>query len=132
MTQSLNKLLTSFNLVQQVTSPTHVHGNTLDLIISPKTNKIVITIPSDHSSPTTSSYSLPLVDPNPTDPSIQDSHAKFTASTFLILYPIFLPFQPQRLLNYILLSSPPSINTPPYSLKPPSYALTHPRILYPY
>ena len=41
MIQSLNKLLTSFNLVQHVTSPTHVHGNTLDLIISPKTNKIV-------------------------------------------------------------------------------------------
>ena len=39
MIQSLNKLLTSFNLVQHVTSPTHVHGNTLDLIISPKTNK---------------------------------------------------------------------------------------------
>ena len=45
MIQSLNKLLTSFNLVQHVTFPTHVHGNTLDLIISPKTNKIV----TDHS-----------------------------------------------------------------------------------
>ena len=41
MIQSLNKLLTSFNLVQHVTFPTHVHGNTLDLIFSPKTNKIV-------------------------------------------------------------------------------------------
>ena len=45
MIQSLNKLLTSFNLVQHVTSPTHVHGNTLYLIISPKTNNIV----TDHS-----------------------------------------------------------------------------------
>ena len=45
MIQSLNKLHISFNLVQHVTFPTHVHGNTLDLIISPKTNKIV----TDHS-----------------------------------------------------------------------------------
>ena len=45
MIQSLNKLLTSFNLVQQDTFPTYVHGNTLDIIISPKTNKIV----TDHS-----------------------------------------------------------------------------------
>ena len=43
MIQSLNKLLTSFNLVLNVT--TLVHGNTLDIIISPKTNKIV----TDHS-----------------------------------------------------------------------------------
>ena len=39
-TRSLNNLLTSFNLIQHVTSPTHVQGNILDLIISPKTNKI--------------------------------------------------------------------------------------------
>ena len=45
MIHSLNKLLTSFNLVQHITFPTHVHGNTLYLIISPKTNKIV----TDHS-----------------------------------------------------------------------------------
>ena len=38
-------MLTSFNLVQYVTFPTHVHDNTLDLIISPNTNKIV----TDHS-----------------------------------------------------------------------------------
>ena len=76
-----------------------------------------LTIPSDHSSPTTSSYSLPLVIQNPPDPSLQESHANFSASPFLILYPIFLPFQPQRLLNSILLSPLPSINTPPYLLK---------------
>ena len=45
MIQSLNKLLTSFNLVQHVTFTTHVHGNSLYLIISPKTFKIV----TDHS-----------------------------------------------------------------------------------
>ena len=45
MIHSLNKLLTSFNLVQHITSPTHVHGNTLYLILSPKTNKII----TDHS-----------------------------------------------------------------------------------
>ena len=33
-TRSLNTLLTSFNLIQHVTSPTHVQGNILDLIIS--------------------------------------------------------------------------------------------------
>ena len=38
MIQSLYKLLTSFNLVQHVTSHIHFHGNTLDLIISIKTN----------------------------------------------------------------------------------------------
>ena len=38
---SLNNLLTSSNLIQHVTSPTHVQGNILDLIISPKTNKII-------------------------------------------------------------------------------------------
>ena len=37
-TRSLNYLLTSFNLIQHVT---HVLGNILDLIISPKTNKII-------------------------------------------------------------------------------------------
>ena len=41
----LKKLLTSFKLVQHVTSPTHVHVNTLNIIIFPKTNKIV----TDHS-----------------------------------------------------------------------------------
>ena len=45
MIQSLNKLLTSFNILQHITFPTHVYGNTLDLIITPKTNKIV----TDHS-----------------------------------------------------------------------------------
>ena len=40
-TRSLNNLLTSVNLIQHVTSPTHVQGNILDLIISPKTNKII-------------------------------------------------------------------------------------------
>ena len=40
-TRSLNNLLTSFNLIQHVTSPTHVQGNILNLIISPKTNKII-------------------------------------------------------------------------------------------
>ena len=39
--RSLNNLLTSFNLIQHVTSPTHVQCNFLDLIISPKTNKII-------------------------------------------------------------------------------------------
>ena len=39
--RSLNNILTSFNLIQHVTSPTHVQGNILDLIISPKTNKII-------------------------------------------------------------------------------------------
>ena len=39
--RSLNNLLTSFNLIQHVTSPTHVQGNILDLIISPKPNKII-------------------------------------------------------------------------------------------
>ena len=38
-------MLTLFNLVQHVISPTHIHGNTLYLLISPKTNKIV----TDHS-----------------------------------------------------------------------------------
>ena len=40
MINSLNTFLTSFYLVQHV-SFRHVHGNTLDLIISPKTNKII-------------------------------------------------------------------------------------------
>ena len=39
--RSLNNLLTSFNLIQHVTSPTHVQGNILDLTISPKTKKII-------------------------------------------------------------------------------------------
>ena len=34
--RSLNNLLTSFNLIQHITSPTHVQGNILDLIISPQ------------------------------------------------------------------------------------------------
>ena len=63
-----------------------------------------VTIPSDHSSPTTSSYSLPLVTPIPPNPSLQESHANSTTSPFLLLSPIFLPFQPQRLLNFIYLS----------------------------
>ena len=65
MIQSLNKYRTTFNLVQHITSPTHIHGNTLDLIITSKTNKSSLIIPSDHSTPTTSSYSLHLVTPNP-------------------------------------------------------------------
>ena len=137
MIQSLNKLFTSLNLVKHVTSPTHVHGNTLDLIISPKTNKIVTEhsiepLFSDYSSPITSSYSIPLITPNLPDPSLPESHANSTASPFLILSPIFLPFQPKRQLYSILLSSPPSINTPLYSLKPPSHALIHHGILYSY
>ena len=40
-TRSLNNLLNSFDLIQHVTFPTHVQGNILDLIISPKTNKII-------------------------------------------------------------------------------------------
>ena len=40
-TRSLNNLFTSVNLIQHVTSPTHVQGNILDLIISTKTNKII-------------------------------------------------------------------------------------------
>ena len=70
MIHSLNKLLTSFNLVQHVTSPTHVHGNTLDLIIYPKTNKIV----TDHSiGPLFSDHFLiflTLSQPKPTRPLI--------------------------------------------------------------
>ena len=135
MIQSLNKLLTSFNLIQPVTSPTHVHGNTLDLIISPKTNKIV----TDHSiGPLFYDHFLiflTLSHPKPTRPLTTRISRKLHSipiSPFLILYPIFLPFQPQRLLNPILLSLPPSINAPHYSLKPPSYALTHSGILYPY
>ena len=130
--QSLNKLLTSFNLIQHVTSPTHVHGNALYLIISPKTNKIV----TDHSiGPLFSDYFLifhTLSHPNPPDPSLPESHANSTASTFLILFPIFLPFQPQRLMNSVHLSPPPSINMPPCSLKPPSHTLIHHGILYSY
>ena len=53
-TLSLNKLLTSFNLIQHVISSTHVQGNILDLIISPKPAKSSPTILSDHPSPTTS------------------------------------------------------------------------------
>ena len=41
MTRSLNNLRTSFNLIQHATSPTHVHGNILNLIISSKTNKSI-------------------------------------------------------------------------------------------
>ena len=112
MIQSVNTFLTSFDLVQHVTSPTHVHGNTLDHIFSPKLIKLSLTLPTEHSSPTTFSYSLSIVTPKPPDPSLPESHVNSIASPFLLLSAIFLPFQPQRLQNSILLSHPPSINTP--------------------
>ena len=68
MTLSLNKLLHSFNLTQHITSPTHVHGNTLDLIISPKSSNII----TDHSiGPPFSDHFLILLilnHPKPTRP----------------------------------------------------------------
>ena len=132
MILSLNKLITSFILVQHITSPTHVHGNTLDLIISPKTNKIV----TDHSiGPLLSDHFLiflTLSHPKPTRPLTTRISRKLHNLPILILSLIFLHFQPQHLLNSIHLSTPPSINTPPNSLNPPSHALPHPVILYPY
>ena len=83
MIQSLNKLLTSFNRIQHVT-PTHVHGNTLYLIISSKTNKIV----TDHSiGPLFSDHFLiflTLNHPKPNIPLLPESYANSTASPFLL------------------------------------------------
>ena len=99
-TRSLNNLLTSFNLIQHVTSPTHVQGNILDLIIPPKTNKIITDITigppfSDHFI-----ILLNLSHPKQTRPLTTEPHEKYTTSPFLLLLLISSPYLPLRPLNF--------------------------------
>ena len=132
MIQSVNTFLTSFDLVQHVTSPTHVHGNTLDHIFSPKTNKIV----TDHSIGTLYSdhflIFLILSHPKPTRPLTTRISCKFHNLPIpaIICDLSSLPTSTSAELHTSLSSTLDKYA--PYSLKPPSHALTYPGILYPY
>ena len=131
MIQFLNKLLTSFNLVQHVTSSTHVHGNTLDLIISPKTNKMF----TDHSfGPLFSDHFLiflTLSHPKPTRPLT----TRISRKLHIVPIPDFisdlssLPTSTSAELHTSLSST---LNKYAHLFTKTSYALTHPGILYPY
>ena len=100
-------------------SSTYVHGNTFDLIMSSNTNNIV----TNHSiGPIFSDFFFIFLTHSHPKP-IRIITTKISRKLHNLSIPafisIFLPFQPQRLLNSIHLSPQPLMNTLPYSLKPP-------------
>ena len=112
--------------------PTHVHGNTLDHIFSPKTNKIV----TDHSIGTLYSdhflIFLILSHPKPTRTLTTRISCKFHNLPIpaIICDLSSLPTSTSAELHTSLSSTLDKYA--PYSLKPPSHALIYPGILYPY
>ena len=131
-TRSLNNLLTSFNLIQHVTSPTHVQGNILDLIISPKTNKIITNL---NIGPPFSDHFIILLKLSlrkPTRPLTTRTSRKIHNLPFILLFLISLTYLPLRPLNFINPFQLPLTNIPLSSLEPPSLVLTPPGTPHPY
>ena len=131
-TRSLNNLLTSFNLIQYVTSPTHVQCNILDLIISPKTNKIITNLTIGPPFSDNFIILLNLSHPKTTRPLTTRTSRKYTTSPFLLLLLISPPYLPLRPLNFINPIQQPLTNMPLSSLEPPSLVLTLPGTSHPY
>ena len=114
---SLNKLLTSFNLIQHVTSPTHVLSNILDLIIFPKTSKIItnhtIGLPfSDHFI-----ILLNLSHPKPTRPLTTRTSRKIHNLPIPAFIADLSSLPTTTSLNFITPFQPPLTNMPLSSLE---------------